>query len=134
MYHLENLIICYLQIKMHTGEKIKIVRNLRNITQMELAEKINKTRALVSHIEQTGKVNHYTLVKILKVLKISEEDFENLEPKEILSQNITNKNTYELEQELSIVKDKLEHYQKANETLQDLVNAQKSIIASLKKR
>jgi transcriptional regulator with XRE-family HTH domain len=41
---------------MHTGKKIKLLRNIKNITQEELAEKINKTRALVSHIEKTGKV------------------------------------------------------------------------------
>jgi transcriptional regulator with XRE-family HTH domain len=66
---------------MHIGEKIKMARRIRSLTQDELGNKINKTRAAVSFIEQTGKVNHFTLKAILKVLNISEEDLNNIKQK-----------------------------------------------------
>jgi transcriptional regulator with XRE-family HTH domain len=53
---------------MHLGLRIKVARISRKITQAELAERINKTRPLISSIEQTGKVNFYTLKKICDVL------------------------------------------------------------------
>jgi transcriptional regulator with XRE-family HTH domain len=119
---------------MHTGEKIKVLRNLRNLTQSDLAERINKTRALVSHIEQTGKVNHYTLLKILKVLKVSEEEFDNLNPEQINHTLKQSDSSNEQERIISQIQEKLVYYQKANETLQELVDAQKIIINSLKKK
>jgi len=61
---------------MHIGVKIKIARITKGYTQEELAEKINKTRPLVSHIEQTGKVNAYTLKKICQVLEIDPADLD----------------------------------------------------------
>jgi len=48
------------------------------MTQEVLAQKINKERPLISHIERTGKVNHYTLQKICKVLRITPADLENV--------------------------------------------------------
>ena len=62
---------------MHIGLKIKIARITKGFTQEELAEKVNKTRPLISHIEQTGKVNSYTLKKICSVLDISVQEIEN---------------------------------------------------------
>lgn len=49
----------------------------KGYTQQELAEKINRTRPLVSHIERTGKANHYTLRAICGVLGINPEGIEN---------------------------------------------------------
>ena len=86
---------------MHSGKKIKLLRNLKNISQEQLGEKINKTRALVSHIEQSGKVNHYTLTSILKVLNISH------------------------------TLDKIEYLQKENDLLKNLVDSQKKLIEAL---
>ncbi len=110
---------------MHTGRKIKLLRTLKNLTQEELAEKINKTRALVSHIEQTGKVNHYTLTVILKALNISFADFENFSDKGLLKANSTH---YAINEELTILRDKIEHYQKENELLKKLIDSQKKTI------
>lgn len=62
---------------MHIGVKIKIARITKGYTQEQLADKINKTRPLVSHIEQTGKVNVYTLRKICQVLEIDQAMLEN---------------------------------------------------------
>jgi transcriptional regulator with XRE-family HTH domain len=113
---------------MHTGKKIKLLRTIKNLTQEELAEKINKTRALVSHIEQTGKVNHYTLTLILKVLNISFPDFENFNDKEILKGSSV---LYASSEELIVLKDKIENYQKENALLKDLVDSLKKIIEAL---
>lgn len=55
---------------MHIGLKIKMIRLSKGLKQIDLADKINKTRALVSHIEQTGQVNYYTLETIAKALEI----------------------------------------------------------------
>jgi transcriptional regulator with XRE-family HTH domain len=55
---------------MHIGLKIKLARIAKGFTQQDLADKIFKTRPLVSHIEQTGNVNSKTLEEIKKVLDI----------------------------------------------------------------
>jgi transcriptional regulator with XRE-family HTH domain len=41
---------------MLTGKKIKLLRQIHGYTQEELASIIGRTRALVSHIEQSDKV------------------------------------------------------------------------------
>lgn len=113
---------------MHTGKKIKLLRTLKNLTQEELAEKINKTRALISHIEQTGKVNHYTLLSILKVLDVSLPYFEDLDENGVLASTTPG---YTANNELNILKEKVEHYQKENSLLKELINSQKKIIKTL---
>lgn len=55
---------------MHIGLKIKMIRLSKGLKQIDLADRINKTRALVSHIEQTGQVNYYTLESIAKALEV----------------------------------------------------------------
>lgn len=62
---------------MHIGRRIKIARISKGLTQEELAEKINKTRPLISVIEQKGKVSHYTLRKICEVLGLDIEMLES---------------------------------------------------------
>ena len=114
---------------MHTGKKIKLLRTIKNLTQEELAEKINKTRALISHIEQTGKVNHYTLTAILKTFNVSFTYFENFDDKEVL--NHTTSLPYDENNELNVLKDRIEHYQKENSLLKDLIDSQKKIIETL---
>lgn len=61
---------------MHLGLKIKIARIAKGLTQEDLAVQVNKTRPLISHIEQTGKVNIYTLHKICEVLGTTPEDLQ----------------------------------------------------------
>ena len=59
---------------MHLGLKIKVERIKQKLTQEQLAEKINKTRPLVSSIEQTGKAGFYTLQKICSVLGLDMDE------------------------------------------------------------
>jgi transcriptional regulator with XRE-family HTH domain len=73
----------FLKKKMHTGQKIKMLRKLLGITQDQLAEKINKTRPLVSGIEKTGQGHPYTIVSICKALKIKPEQLEQFDEQSI---------------------------------------------------
>lgn len=57
---------------MNLGLKIKLARIAAGLTQEELAVKINKTRPLISYIEQTGKAGNDTLMAISRVLNISD--------------------------------------------------------------
>ena len=60
---------------MNLGKKIKMARQFRGLTQDQLAEKIGKTRPLISQIEVNGKVNAYTLQKICDELDLDIEQF-----------------------------------------------------------
>ncbi len=62
---------------MHIGEKIRLARVSRHMTQQQLAEKIHKERPLISHIERTGKIHHDTFTAICKALKITADDLES---------------------------------------------------------
>lgn len=106
---------------------------MRGLTQEELAKKINKTRALVSYAEQTGKINHYTLQTILKALGVSEEEFEGFKGKIGMVQEELGADQYG-NKELSHLKHNLEHCQKENEALKELVASQKKIIGMLEKQ
>lgn len=55
----------------HIGQTIRKLRLLAGLNQVELAEKIGKTRGMVSHIEVSGKVNYYTLKQIAEALGTS---------------------------------------------------------------
>ncbi|HEU4716877.1 MAG TPA: helix-turn-helix transcriptional regulator [Bacteroidia bacterium] len=59
---------------MHIGKKIRVARVVKGFTQEDLAEKIGKTRPLISQIESTGKVKVGTLKQICKVLDMDPED------------------------------------------------------------
>ena len=62
---------------MHIGEKIRLARVSRHMTQQQLAEIIHKERPLISHIERTGKIHHDTFTAICKALKITADELEN---------------------------------------------------------
>ena len=62
---------------MHLGLKLKILRLSKGLTQEELAERVNKTRPLISNIEQRGKVGYQTLQDICKVLDVKPEEVMN---------------------------------------------------------
>jgi len=76
----------------HIGIHIKKIRNLKGITQQQLAESIGKTRPLVSYFERTGIINKYTLQEIANALDISTEYIENFD--NINFHNVNKKGTY----------------------------------------
>lgn len=107
---------------MHAGTKIKIARISKSLSQQELADKVNKTRPLISSIEQTGKGSFHTIKKICDVLGI---DFNDLESNDAFPAN--EGKIRELNLEIIQLK-------KDNERLQDLVNSQKELILVLKEK
>ena len=112
---------------MHIGLKIKMVRITKGLSQQELAEKINRTRPLVSHIEQTGQVNHRTLELICKALKVSEIEIDNFvnEPKSLYKNQ---------KQGAPDIFDEVKQLKEEIRVLKDLVQSQKEIIDMLKSK
>ncbi len=112
---------------MHIGLKIKMVRISKGISQQELADMINRTRPLVSHVEQTGKVNAKTLELLCKALKISEIDVENFvnEPRSPYKNH--KPSSTDIFDELQKLKDE-------NKILKDLIQSQKEIIELLRSK
>jgi len=117
---------------MHTGKKIKLLRNLKGISQEQLAEKIGRTRALVSHIEQTGKANYDTLLLILNYFHLTLQDFNDFEQSQFKINKI--KEYKSTEQSIIQLQEKLENYQKENEILKELIESQKEMIGMLKRK
>lgn len=111
---------------MHLGIKIKVARLSKGLTQQELADKIHKTRPLISHIEQTGKVNYDTLTQISKALGISVDEMENIvnEPAHGYQATSTIEKYVQL----------IEQLKKENEMLKELLSSQKEIIEMLKRK
>jgi transcriptional regulator with XRE-family HTH domain len=112
---------------MHLGLKIKLARISKGLKQEELAEKINKTRPLISNIEQTGKANHYTLKKICEVLDLDINDLESsvvAEP--------TKLNDGFQQQQLSSLSNKIKDIEEDNHNLRSLVSAQSELIKKQK--
>jgi transcriptional regulator with XRE-family HTH domain len=117
---------------MHTGKKIKLLRNLKGITQDQLAEKIGRTRALVSHIEQTGKANYDTLMLIINCFNLTMQEFEEFDQSQLKINKIKEYKTSE--QNIKQLQERLENYQKENKILKELVESQKEMIVILKKK
>lgn len=114
---------------MHAGKKIRIIRAIKNLSQTQLAERIGRTRALISHIEQTGKVNYYTLKDILKVFKMSEEEFDNYEPKDLMIQY----SEEDLRNEINDLKKEIEAVRKERDMLKENNDLYKKLIRSYEK-
>lgn len=82
---------------------------------------------MVFNIEQTGKMNHYTLMAILKPLGKTETDLELFDGKNISGGSPKNS-------EILILKVKLENAYKEIKTLKELVKSQKKLIAVLERK
>lgn len=109
---------------MNIGKKIKVLRAKKGLSQQELADLINKTRALISHIEVTSKVNFYTLNEIANVLDVSTSYFtDDLTPNDIVKETST---------EYSTLYERIEKVERENELLNEIIENQKEIIKQLK--
>lgn len=71
--------------KTHIGQRIRLARQSKGWTQEDLAERINKTRPMISHIERTGSVTFDTLEQIARALGINLADLQNVSSEHILS-------------------------------------------------
>jgi transcriptional regulator with XRE-family HTH domain len=120
---------------MHIGLKIKLARIAKGLTQQDLADKIFKTRPLVSHIEQTGNVNSKTLEEIKKVLDMQEELGNELnEPGVLYEGNGTVQRSIFVQQELEHALREIELIKSELDTLRQLADTQKQLIELLQKR
>jgi transcriptional regulator with XRE-family HTH domain len=117
---------------MHIGQKIKKLRQLKGYTQAELSGKINKTRALLSHIELSGKINHYTFLAILKFFGMSEDDFDRFDETILITGDPGTK--YYDKKDITLLKQKLENCQNENEMLKEIIGSQKKIIGMMEKK
>jgi transcriptional regulator with XRE-family HTH domain len=112
--------------KQHLGDAIRILRTLAGMNQTELAEKIGKTRGMVSHIERQGKVNHYTLKDIANALNTTIEQIEQYP-------NTKYENTLDLDSNVEKINPAIHQMAREIELLKELVNHQKKIIELLEK-
>jgi|688.fasta_scaffold1289373_1 transcriptional regulator with XRE-family HTH domain len=71
--------------KNHIGQRIRLARLSKGWTQEDLAEKINKTRPMISHIERTGSITFDTLEQVAKGLGIELADLQNVSSEQILA-------------------------------------------------
>jgi transcriptional regulator with XRE-family HTH domain len=108
---------------MNIGKKIKILRAEKGMSQQELADLINKTRALISHIEVTSKVNYFTLREISEALDMSVDYFT-----EDLSQDVLN----ESKNDYSSLSERVTKVERENVLLNEIISNQKEIIIQLK--
>ncbi len=113
----------------HIGKKIKILRAWKGITQDELSEKVHKTRSLLSHIEKTGKVNAYTLEKIIEALGMSKAEFDNFDP----SCNVIRSAAKDKGSEMGLLRERLTISIKENRVLKELVLMQRKLIVLMEK-
>jgi transcriptional regulator with XRE-family HTH domain len=110
--------------KMHTGQKIKMLRKLLGMTQDQLAEKINKTRPLVSGIEKTGQGHPYTINSICKALKIKPDQLEQFDEQSIKrfisgKPEVDKKEIEALNREMDLLKDLVKSKQDQIDMLQE---------------
>lgn len=111
---------------MDIGQKIKILRAKKGINQQELADLINKTRTLISHIEVTSKVNYYTLSEIANALDVPVDYFTN--------DNYDDNIAAESSAHYANLKDKVTKLEREVELLNEIIANQKEIIQQLKER
>ncbi len=111
---------------MHLGIKIKMARMSKGLSQQDLADKINKTRALVSHVEQTGKVNAYTLNKICKALNMEIDQIEH-----IINES---KNDFNAKFQKDSLLREVELLKQEIKLLKDMINMQKDVINDLRSK
>ena len=112
---------------MHIGKQIKIARMFRGLTQQDLAEKVHRTRPLISSIEQTGIVNVHTLKKICEVLEVEPEDLK-------ANSNDITMAALNTKKEVEALKLEIQNLRIENAHLLDLVETQRDLIHLLKSK
>lgn len=65
--------VLFLSTPLSIGQKVKIMRIVRLLTQMELAELVGVTQQDVSQLESNRPVRSEARYRILKILELDEE-------------------------------------------------------------
>ena len=116
---------------MHIGLQIKLARIAKGLTQQQLAERIFKTRPLVSHIEQKGEVNEKTLADIKKVLGMTEQQNVVDEPAVHYGSHSDAQQKF-MQQEIEHLLREVELLKSENEVLRQLTDVQRQLIEKLR--
>lgn len=109
---------------MDIGKKIKVLRAEKGISQQELADLVNKTRTLISHIEVTSKVNFFTLTEIANALDVTVSYFTD----DTTAENIVKEKGVDYLK----LSERIKKIERENELLNEIVQNQKEIISQLK--
>jgi transcriptional regulator with XRE-family HTH domain len=117
---------------MHLGEKVRILRAINQISQEELADKIGRTKALISQIENTGKGSYYTIEAIAKAFHMTVDQLKNFEskPQKILKEYEILSTTYEAN--VRELEKKIESLSNENQLLRQTLEAHRSLIKEMK--
>lgn len=113
--------------KSHIGENIRAIRRMIGWSQAELAERIGKTRGLISIIEKQGKINHYTLQAIANEFDTTISFIENYQIGQAI---VTRANS---EEPLPGPDKTVDVLLREIDLLKELIEHQKKIIALLEK-
>jgi transcriptional regulator with XRE-family HTH domain len=116
------------------GEKIRRRRQELDLTQAQLGAMVGQTRAHISYIEKTGRVNYHTYQAIAKAMGMSPnynvgDDDENSASSGVVYQP---SETYQRTQEGQLVTENA-MLRKENNSLKQIVELQKMVIELLKK-
>jgi transcriptional regulator with XRE-family HTH domain len=112
---------------MHIGIRIKMARIARQLTQQDLAEKIHRTRPLISHIEQTGNVHQDTLKKICQVLNMTYDQLNKVGESSHGYHSAS-------DEQVSKLKEEIEKLERENSLLREIKEFQKNKIEDLEKK
>ena len=104
-----------------------MARIARQFTQQDLAERIHRTRPLISHIEQTGNVHPETLKKICQVLNLTYDQL-NKVGESSLSYHPA------VDEEISKLKEEIEKLERENSLLREIKDFQKNKIEELERK
>jgi transcriptional regulator with XRE-family HTH domain len=106
------------------------------MTQQDLADKINKERPLISHIETTGKVNYYTLQSICKALQTTPDELESFSGDSLQGYGKNAGVNKSLQAEVERLRRELKHRDELISTLRDFLEEmkEKKVRAAVKKR
>lgn len=115
--------------KEHAGTRLKKLRALQGLTQEELAEKIGKTRTLISYFERTGNINKYVAGEIAEALGV---DAALLEENGI-QQNIEDQFSLQANKQIPL-QTLLDQHQEEVKFLKDTINHQWQLLHELSKR
>lgn len=102
----------------HIGNQIKLARVAKGFTQEDLAERIHKTRPMISHIEKTGNISMDTLNRIAAALGVEVADLQKVNPVNIFATKSTD----------------IENLKREIELLRELVENQKARILLMEKQ
>lgn len=113
----------------HAGTRLKKIRAVKGLTQEQLAEKIGKTRSLISFFERTGNINKYVAGEIAEALGIDAAIFEDNGTGQFIEEHIPQLTTRQIP-----IQTLLDQHQEEIKFLRETINHQWQLLNELSKR